>query len=153
MKDKTIKEVTKVLPFEAPFQLPDEYKYNVLSQYGELFSNEITHYKYRGTDIYNGVRSVTVKEITKPIPTELFVRGNKIKNRHEYQDRSPVCSTCKVKGHYRDKCPDLQAVQDYVNQDKNEDDPNPPELKSWAAARRFVQERKNKKKRQGRKRS
>ena len=144
MKDRTIKEVTKVLLFEAPIQLPDEYIYNVLSQYGDLYSNEVTHYKYRGTDIYNGVRSMTFKEITKPIPTVLFVRGNKIKTRHEDQDRSPICSICKEKGHYRDTCPDLQAVQDYVNQDKTDDDPNPPEVRTWAAARRFVQERKKK---------
>ena len=80
MKDRNNRSIIKVLIFEAQFQLPAECTYNVLSQYGELHSEVIQHHMHAGTDIYNGVRSMTFNEITKPIPTVLYVRGNKIKN-------------------------------------------------------------------------
>ena len=54
MKNRNTRSIIKVLIFEAPFQLPDEYIYNVLSQYGELHSEVIQHHMYAGTDIYNG---------------------------------------------------------------------------------------------------
>ena len=54
MKDRNTRSIIKVLIFEAPFQLPDEYIYNVLSQYGELHSEVIQHHMHAGTDIYNG---------------------------------------------------------------------------------------------------
>ena len=72
----------------------------------ELFSN-----KYKGTDIYNDVRSATYTRITKPIPTVLFVRGNRIKIKYETQDRTPICGICRTKGHFRDDCPRLREVR------------------------------------------
>ena len=55
--------------------------------------------------MYNGAKSINFKRIHTPIPTTLFIRGNRIKLKHEGQDREPVCRICKKKGHYRDKCP------------------------------------------------
>ena len=43
--------------------------------------------------------------MTKPIPTTLYIRGNRIKIKHNGQDRTPICGICKTKGHYRTDCP------------------------------------------------
>ena len=145
MKDRNTKQITKVLIFEAPFQLPDEYIYNVLSQFGELYSDNISHHMYAGTDIYNGVRSMTFKEIKQPIPTVLYIRGNRVKTRYNGQDRSPICAICKTKGHFRTDCPDLQTVKEMLDKDRTENDPEPPEIKSWKQARQYVKDMKFKK--------
>ena len=81
---------------------------------------------HAGTDIYNGVRSMTFKEITKPIPTVLYVRGNKIKTRHDKQDRSPICAICKAKGHCRTDCPYLQVMKELMEKDRAPDERSNP---------------------------
>ena len=83
MKDRIRNPITKVLSFEAPFQMPDEYIVQTMNQFGNLQSNVIQHHKYKGSDIYNGVRSLNFKKIRNPIPTVIFVHGNKIKTGHE----------------------------------------------------------------------
>ena len=63
IKDRIRNPITKVLLFEAPFQMPDEYILQIMNQFGDLQSNVIQHHKYRGTDIYNGVHSLNFKKI------------------------------------------------------------------------------------------
>lgn len=110
--NRTLRDVIKiplikVLIFEAPFELEDQHILHKLMLYGELQEYMIYNHKYRGTNVFNGVRSLNFKKIHKPIPTTLFIRGNRIKLKHEGQDREPVCGICKQKGHYRDKCPGI----------------------------------------------
>ena len=64
------------------------------------------------------MRSVNFMTIVNPIPTTIFVRGNRIKPKHEGQDRTPICGICKEKGHYRDECPRKET---YIDRDTLED--------------------------------
>ncbi|MEW8339315.1 MAG: hypothetical protein AB2708_05650 [Candidatus Thiodiazotropha taylori] len=52
---------------------------------------------------------MTFLKINKPIPTTMFIKGNLIKLRHNGQDRTPFCTSCKTKGHYRLECPNLNG--------------------------------------------
>ena len=139
MKDRIRNPITKVLLFEAPFQMPDEYILKTMKLFGNLQSNVIQHQKYRGTDIYNGVRSFNFKKIHNPIPTVIFVHGSKIKTRHEGQDRSAICSICKQRGHFRTECPELPKIQEMLDKDSSPEDPDPPEMRSWEQARKFIE--------------
>ena len=97
--------------YEAPYELQDRHIIQKLAPYGVMARYELFSHKYRGTDIYNGVRSATYTRITKPIPTVLFVRGNRIKIRYVTQDRTHICVICRTKGHFRDDCPRLHEVR------------------------------------------
>lgn len=122
LKDVIRNPVTKVIIFEAPYELSDRFILQKLQQYGELNENSVYNHTFRGSTIYNGVRSVNFKRISKPIPTTLLVRGNRLKIKHEGQDRTPVCGICKEKGHYRDRCPNDTPLQD-LDADQKEDQP------------------------------
>ena len=124
--------------FEAPFPLKDQYILQKLSQYGDLQTNKINHHQYKDTDIFNGVRSLNFKKTNKLIPTVLFIRGNRIKLRHEHQDRAPICGVCKSKGQFRTECPQLHLMQEYMDQDKDPNEADPPEVRTWAQARQYV---------------
>ena len=136
MKDIIRNSITKVLIFEAPFPLKDQYILQKLSEHGDIQTNKINHHQYKGTDIFNGVRSINFKKINKPIPTVLFIRGNRIKLRRENQDRDPICGVCKAKGHFRTECPQLPFMQEYMGRDRDPNDPDPPEVRTWAACKR-----------------
>ena len=112
LRDIVRNPITKVLIFEAPYELQDRYILQKFAPYGQLQTNSIYSHKIRGCDIYNGVRSINFLKLHKPIPTVLFVRGNRIKIKHDSQDRTPICGICKVKGHFRDDCPRLQELID-----------------------------------------
>ena len=45
----------------------------------------------------------------------MFIRGNRIKLKHEVQDREPICGICKKRGHYRDKCPGASNPPIYLD--------------------------------------
>ena len=121
MRNQVKNPLTRVYIYEAPFQMPSSWIRHKLSQFGQLVNEEIYEHKYYNTEIFNGVRSISFSRIDTPIPTTLFVRGNRIRLRHENQDRRPICGICKTKGHYRDKCPELQRQeQNYTDLD------NPP---------------------------
>ena len=60
----------------------------------------------------------------------LYVRGDKIKTRHDKQDRSSICAICMAKGHFRTDCPDLQVMKELMEKDRAPDDPEPSEVKS-----------------------
>ena len=92
------------------------------------------------------MRSINFKKITKPIPTVLFIRGNRIKLRHENQDREPICGVCKTKGHFRTDCPQLPLIQEYIDRDRDLNDPDAPEIRTWAQARQYVKEREDQRK-------
>ena len=156
MKNQVKNPLTKVYIYEAPFQLPSAWIRKKLATFGQLVPEDIFMHKYYNTDIYNGVRSITFTRIDTPIPTTLFVRGNRIKLRHENQDRRPVCGICKTKGHYRDECPmiDGRAQANYTDVDQS---PPLPETgldmrKEWLAkieeqkqkARKIEEEKKKK---------
>ena len=77
---------------------------------GEVADQTIYMHKYKNTVILNGVRSLAFTKINKPIPTTMFVKGNLVKLRHNGQDRTPFCTKCKTKGHYRLDCPELNNL-------------------------------------------
>ena len=133
--------LTKVMIYEAPFHLENDLILKKLSQYGQLQDNKMIMYKHKGTDVYTGARSINFTKITKPIPTILFVQGNRVKLRHQDQDRRAICGICKTKGHFRNKCPQLQMIKEFVDLDAEIDDEEPPEFRSWAQARQYVKDR------------
>ena len=65
-------------------------------------------HRYKNTGILNAVSSLAFLIINKPIPTTMFVKRNLVKLRHNGQDRTPFCTQCKTKGHYRLDCPELK---------------------------------------------
>ena len=140
LKEIVVNTTIKVVIYEAPFELKDEYLLRKLSQFGNLQKNQVFRHKYRGTEIYNGVRSVNFKKITKPIPTTMFVRGNRIRLKHDNQDRSPFCAVCKTKGHFRLECPQLLVLQRFVDLDNQPEDPS-EEILTWTQARAKADEK------------
>ena len=98
--------------FEAPRELSNMHILQKLQAYEKLQDQSIFMHQYRGVEIYNGIRSVNFIELYKPLPTTLYVRGNKIKINHQGQDRTPICAICKQKGHFRTECPRLQVPAD-----------------------------------------
>ena len=42
------------------------------------------------------------------IPGTVYFHGNRIKVRYDLQDRTPICSICKTKGHYKNICEVVQ---------------------------------------------
>ena len=135
LKDIVLSPTIKVMIYEAPCELKDEYILRKLSQYGELQKNQVIRHKYRGFEILKGIRSVNFKKITKPIPTTLFVRGNRIRLKHENQNRTPVCGICKTRGHFRLDCPQLPNLQRHVDLDQPPEDPSEDPITTWAQAR------------------
>ena len=111
LKDIIKSPMIRVQIYEAPYELQDRHILQKLAPFGVMARNELFSHKYRGTDIYNGVRTATYSKITKPIPTVLFVRGNRIKIKYESQDRTPICGICRTKGHFRDDFPRLREVR------------------------------------------
>ena len=131
--NRTLRDVIKiplikVLIFEAPFELEDQHILHKLMLYGELQEYMIYNHKYKGTNVFNGVRSLNFKKIHKPFPTTLFIRGNRIKLKHDGQDREPVCGICKKKGHYSDKCPGISNPPVDLDQPKE----NQPSQTGWS---------------------
>lgn len=108
----------RVMIYESPYELENSFIIRKLQKYGELVENSAFMHKIRGTQIDSGIRSIKYRTIHTPIPTTLFIRGNKIKLKHEGQDRTPYCSTCSTRGHYRDDCPALEQVARSVNEDE-----------------------------------
>ena len=94
MRNQVLDPLTRVYIYEAPFQLPNSWIKHKLSQFGQLVNEEIYEHKYYNTEIYNGVRYISFSRIDTPIPTTLFVRGNRIRLRHDNQDRRPICGIC-----------------------------------------------------------
>ena len=94
----------------------------------------------------NGVWSLNFIKIHNPIPTVIFVHGSKIKTRHEGQDRSAICSISKQRGHLRTECPELPKIQEMLDKDRSPEDPDPPEMRSWEQARKFIELREIQKK-------
>ena len=79
LKDYVTTPITKVLIFKAPYEVPDVHILAKLQSYGTLQTNQVYSHKIRGFEILNGIKSVNFKKIIKPIPTVLYVKGNKIK--------------------------------------------------------------------------
>ena len=114
--------VIKVMIFEAPFELDNFYIRQKLAFYGKLKDQEIYQHKFKGLDIYNGVRSINFLTLNKPLPTTIYVQGNRIRLKHTGQDRTPICAICKVKGHYRTECPQIQNHEDMEEQTGKEEE-------------------------------
>ena len=94
-----------------------------LQYYEKLKDQEVYRHKYRGLEIYNGIRSINFLSLNKPLPTTIYVQGNRIKLKHIGQDRSPIWAICKVKGHYRTECPKIQDHKD-MNEEEAEEQHN-----------------------------
>lgn len=115
LKDIIKKPVISVVIYEAPCELEDTHIYHKLKQYGEI-KGEVQRHKFRGTNIYNGNRSLNFTKIITTIPTTLYVKGNRIRIKYEGQDRTPICSYCREKGHYKLVCPKfLKQQEEYAN--------------------------------------
>ena len=104
---------------EAPHELENLPILQKLTQYGKLQEQSVYRHKHRGLDIYNGARSVNFVELTRPIPTTIYVRGNRIKLKHMGQDRTPICAQCKQRGHYRLECPISQRIDDEMDEEQH----------------------------------
>ena len=125
LKDYIRTPITKVLIFEAPYELPDVHILAKLQAYGTLQTNQVYSHKIRGYEILNGIKSINFKKIIKPIPTVLYVKGNKIKIKYEKQDRSPICGICRTKGHFRTECPILRTlVEEEIENPQADTDPS-----------------------------
>ena len=46
----------------------------------------------------------------------MFVRGNRLKLKHEGQNRTPICGICKERGHYRNECA-REEINIYTDRD------------------------------------
>ena len=97
------RELISVVVYEVPDEIEDEEIMVVLRKYGEI-RGEMYRHLHKGFSVENGNRSVLYERQPANIPTILWVGGNKIKCRYEGQDRTPICSYCKTKGHYRAIC-------------------------------------------------
>ena len=82
----------------------------------------------------------------------IFVHGNNIKTKHEGQDRSAMCSICKQRGLFRTECPELPKIKEMLDKDRSPEDPEPPEMRSWEQARKYIGQRGMQKKEEQRKR-
>ena len=120
LKDIRRTPYTKIWIYEAPYELENKHIYQKLYTYGIPKEQTISRHKIPGMDIYNGVRSINFTSITKPIPTTLYIRGNRIKIKYSGQDRTPICGICKTKGHYRTDCPRNRETEE------EKDDPTGP---------------------------
>ena len=88
------KVLTSVVLYEVADEIEDEEILTVLRKYGSI----------KGFSVENGNRSVLFNDPPENIPTFLWVGGNRVKCRYDGQDRTPICSYCKTKGHYRAIC-------------------------------------------------
>ena len=68
--------------FEAPFELDNYHIRQKLSYYGKLKDQEVYQHKYPGLEIYNGIPSINFLCLNKPLPTTIYVQGNRIKLKH-----------------------------------------------------------------------
>lgn len=97
------KVFTSVVVYEVPDEIEDEEIMVVLRKYGNI-RGEMHRHLHKGYSVENGNRSVLFSDPPDNIPTILWVGGNRIKCRYDGQDRTPICSYCKTKGHYRGIC-------------------------------------------------
>ena len=70
--------VIKVMIFEEPFELDNFHIRQKLPYYGKLKDQEFYQHKFRGLEIYNGIRSINFLSLNKPLPTTMYVQGNRI---------------------------------------------------------------------------
>ena len=112
-------ELTTVYIYEAPFELRDHYILETLAEYGDIMGG-ITRHKFKDYDIYNGVRSVIFYGQPRNIPGTVYVHGNRVKVRYDSQDRTPVCSICKTKGHYKTDCGKDKGGENVNEKEMNE---------------------------------
>lgn len=126
LKDKILtkcnnREVTRlirrplisVIIYEAPYEMENVAIEKKLEKYGTMKGGVIRH-KFKGTNVENGVRSVLFHNIQDNIPTTLHIQGNKLRVKYEGQDRTPICSFCKERGHYKAICEVLKKQEQEV---------------------------------------
>ena len=97
------KVLTSVVLYEVADEIEDEEILTVLRKYGNIKGGMHGH-RHKGYTVENGNRSVLFDDPPDNIPTVLWVGGNRVKCRYDGQDRTPICSYCKTKGHYRGIC-------------------------------------------------
>ena len=102
-------ELTTVYMYEVAEEIDDEPILETLAKYGEIVGG-VTRHRHKGYTIENGVRSVVFHGQPRNIPGTIWVHGNKLKVRYDSQDRTPVCSVCKNKGHYKTECEKTKEV-------------------------------------------
>ena len=105
LKQYIKRPITKVQISECPSELRDVQILDVLEKFGTLETQAVYHHQFKDSPMFNGIRTIIFKSITKEIPTTLFVMGNRVRAKYPGQDRTPVCSVCHTRGHYKDKCP------------------------------------------------
>ena len=97
------KVLTSVVLYEVADEIEDEEILTVLRKY-ESIKGGMHRHLHKGFSVENGNRSVLFNDPPENIPTVLWVGGNRVKCRNDRQDRTPICSYCKTKGHYRAIC-------------------------------------------------
>ena len=121
----------KVWIYEAPYEIENMHIWQKRCTYGEQRDQAITRHNIPGLDIYNGVRSLSFKNISMPIPATLFVRGNRIRVKYLGQDRTPTCSICNTRGHYRMECPRAQETPKQRENLVSGQEPEPIQELNW----------------------
>ena len=76
----------------------------------------------------------------------MFVRGNRIRLRHENQDRSPICGLCKQKGHFKLECRLYINMRKYQDQDQEVQEIDEEEQRLKEEERRMKNEKEKKEK-------
>ena len=93
---QVIRQVQKELTSVVLYEIEDEEILTILRKYGSIKGGMHRHL-HKGFSVENGNRSVLYNDPPENIPTILWVGGNRVKCLYKGQDRTPICSFCKIK--------------------------------------------------------
>ena len=90
-----------VVYVKAPYEMSDNAVANALIQYGTVVNIRRQHHLF-DDNIENGVRSLLIKHIKKPIPSFVRVGNFNLPVRHRGQEKT--CKICQKPGHMARDC-------------------------------------------------
>jgi len=98
-----------VTVFGIPFEIDDQVVLAKFTKYGNpegVLQQSFKKYPY----IKSGVRVLKMKSITRPIPNNIFIKGNRVSVKYEgSQPREKTCYICRGRGHLAAECPQFEA--------------------------------------------